>query len=148
MMIRRAQNIRSALQASWRKATPKTRRSIFQYLYSNASSPVHFCSSSHLNAMQVFRVWNSAQRTQLSTFILARYPYNTSLTKMSPRQDRLADGPFKLIETPVYAQKSTVSLLVPVSWILLRDKLEAIWFIHRSCQHYGIGAQCHYPWSQ
>ena len=44
-----------------------------------------------LKAMQVFRIWISAQRTQLSTFILTRYLYNTSLTKMSPRQDRLAD---------------------------------------------------------
>jgi hypothetical protein len=83
-----------------------------------------------LKVMQVFRIWISAQRSQLLTFILTRCPYNTSLTKMSPRQDRLADGPFKLIETPIYAQKSTVSVPIPFSYILLRHKPEAVRSIH------------------
>jgi hypothetical protein len=29
---------------------PKTRRSIFKYLYSNGNSPVHFCLSSHFES--------------------------------------------------------------------------------------------------
>jgi hypothetical protein len=126
MMIRRAQSIGPHCKPHEGRPRPK-HVGLSSHIYI-AMLVVQF-TSAHLptlKAMQVFRIWISAQRTQLSTFILTRYPYNTSLTKMSPRQDRLADGPFKLIETPIYAQKSTVSVPIPFSYILLRDKPEAV----------------------
>ena len=70
--------------------------------------------------------------------------------------EALALGPFKLIETPVYARKVTASLpqyrlqsLKIFESLKLNsadNSLEALRSIYRSCQHHGPGPQRDYPW--
>jgi hypothetical protein len=84
----------------------------------------------------------------------------TMVKSQSLRVDRLANGPFKLMSTPVHAQKQTVSigLLIFLSSLLgvalskpnidLRIITEAIRTLCRGCQCDGTCAQCHHPWSE